>query len=62
MQKKIIKKRLTIGFSDYEIKCLNYYCEQKGRRYSDVIRDCIRKLIIPEIEQEIEAKIKSTEN
>lgn len=56
MPKKTIKKRLTIGFSEYEMRCLNYYCEKKGRGYSDVIRDSIRKFVIAEVEELIRTK------
>jgi hypothetical protein len=44
LKKKLIKKRLTIGLSQPEIERLEAYCKETGRNYSDVIRECIRKL------------------
>ncbi|PSF38679.1 CopG family transcriptional regulator [Aphanothece hegewaldii CCALA 016] len=44
MKKKLIQKRLTIGLSQPEIERLDAYCKETGRNYSDVIRECIRKL------------------
>jgi predicted DNA binding CopG/RHH family protein len=44
LKKKLIKKRLTIGLSEPDIEKLEAYCKVTGRNYSDVIRECIRKL------------------
>lgn len=51
--RKIVKKRLTIGLSEFEMKCLDYYCQIHERRYSDVIRDCLRQLIISEVKNDL---------
>lgn len=46
-RKKWTEKRITIGFSKPEIEQLDAYCEATGRDYSDVIRECVRKLKVP---------------
>jgi hypothetical protein len=46
VKKKIIKKRITVGFSQPEIEQLEAYCKVTGRSYTDVIRECIRNLAI----------------
>jgi hypothetical protein len=46
VKKKIIEKRITIGFSKPEIEQLEAYCQETGRSYTDIIRECIRNLTI----------------
>lgn len=46
-KRKWTAKRITIGFSKPEIAHLDAYCEATGRDYSDVLRECTRKLEIP---------------
>jgi hypothetical protein len=49
MKKKLIEKRVTIGFSKPEIEQLEAYCRVTGRSYTDVIRECVRNLAIVSI-------------
>ncbi|AFY76782.1 Ribbon-helix-helix protein, copG family [Pleurocapsa sp. PCC 7327] len=51
MKRKLIEKRITIGFSKPEIEKLEAYCKVTGRSYTDVIRECIRNLTISPIRQ-----------
>jgi hypothetical protein len=44
VKKKLIEKRITIGFSKPEIERLEAYCQITGRSYTDVIRECVRNL------------------
>ncbi|NJK48203.1 CopG family transcriptional regulator [Candidatus Gracilibacteria bacterium] len=46
MKRKLIEKRITVGFSQSEIEQLDTYCKLAGRTYTDVIRECIRNLVI----------------
>jgi predicted DNA-binding protein len=49
--KKWTTRRLSVGFSKEESEILETYCEMTGRTYTDVIRECVRKLK-PSIVQE----------
>lgn len=42
--KKWTTRRLSVGFSREESEILETYCEMTGRTYTDVIRECVRKL------------------
>jgi hypothetical protein len=46
VKRKLIEKRITIGFSKPEIETLEAYCNEMGRSYADVIRECVRNLAI----------------
>jgi hypothetical protein len=48
VKRKLIERRITVGLSKLEVEHLEAYCEAMCRNYSDVIRDCIRKLKIPD--------------
>ncbi|OKH23068.1 CopG family transcriptional regulator [Hydrococcus rivularis NIES-593] len=51
MKRKLIEKRITIGFSKPEIEKLEAYCKVTGRSYTDVIRECVRNLTISTVKQ-----------
>jgi hypothetical protein len=42
-RKKWTVKRISVGFSQYEVEILEEYCEKYGREKTDVIRELVRE-------------------
>lgn len=43
-REKWTNKRLSVGFSEYEVNILETYCKKYGREKTEVIRELVRTL------------------